>query len=133
MEKLQQELAERTDYESPQYEKLIVKLNNLNDRLALLGGNSIEGEAERILVGLGFGHEDMLRPMREFSNGWQMRVELAKILLKKPNLLLLDEPTNHLDIESIQWLEGFLKAYSIMPSSTVWMRISNRCWVMRRY
>ena len=108
---LQQELAERTDYESPQYEKLIVKLNNLNDRLALLGGNSIEGEAERILVGLGFGHEDMLRPMREFSNGWQMRVELAKILLKKPNLLLLDEPTNHLDIESIQWLEGFLKAY----------------------
>ena len=77
----------------------------------VLGGNSIEGEAERILVGLGFGHEDMQRPMREFSNGWQMRVELAKILLKKPNLLLLDEPTNHLDIESIQWLEGFLKAY----------------------
>ena len=110
-ERLQQELADRTDYESAQYEKLIVKLNNLNDRLALLGGNSIEGEAERILVGLGFGHEDMLRPMREFSNGWQMRVELAKILLKKPNLLLLDEPTNHLDIESIQWLEGFLKAY----------------------
>ena len=110
-ERLQQELAERTDYESPQYEKLIVKLNNLNDRLALLGGNSIEGEAERILVGLGFGHDDMMRPMREFSNGWQMRVELAKILLKKPNLLLLDEPTNHLDIESIQWLESFLKAY----------------------
>ena len=109
-ERLQQELAQRYDYESPQYEKLIVKLNNLNDRLALLGGNSIEGEAERILVGLGFGHEDMLRPMREFSNGWQMRVELAKILLKKPNLLLLDEPTNHLDIESIQWLEGYLKA-----------------------
>ena len=111
LEKMQQELAERTDYESPQYEKLIVRMNNLNDRLALLGGNSIEGEAERILVGLGFGHEDMQRPMREFSNGWQMRVELAKILLKKPNLLLLDEPTNHLDIESIQWLEGFLKAY----------------------
>ena len=111
LERLQQELADRTDYESTQYEKLIIKLNNLNDRLALLGGNSIEGEAERILVGLGFGHEDMQRPMREFSNGWQMRVELAKILLKKPNLLLLDEPTNHLDIESIQWLEGFLKAY----------------------
>jgi len=110
-EHLQQELAERTDYESIQYEKLIVRLNNLNDRLAMLGGNSIEGEAERILVGLGFDHNDMQRPMREFSNGWQMRVELAKILLKKPNLLLLDEPTNHLDIESIQWLEGFLKAY----------------------
>lgn len=110
-ERLQQEMAERTDYESTQYQKLIVKLANITDRLTLLGGNSIEGEAERILVGLGFDHEDMLRPMREFSNGWQMRVELAKILLKKPNLLLLDEPTNHLDIESIQWLEGFLKSY----------------------
>ena len=110
-ERIQQELAERTDYESAQYHKLIVKLTNITDRLTLLGGNSIEGEAERILVGLGFEHEDMLRPMREFSNGWQMRVELAKILLKKPNLLLLDEPTNHLDIESIQWLEGFLKSY----------------------
>ena len=108
---LQQELAERTDYESPQYEKLIVRLNTLTDRLTLMGGNSIEGEAERILVGLGFEHEDMHRPMREFSNGWQMRVELAKILLRKPSLLLLDEPTNHLDIESIQWLEGFLKSY----------------------
>ena len=110
-ERIQQELAERTDYESAQYHKLIVKLTNITDRRTLLGGNSIEGEAERILVGLGFDHEDMLRPMREFSNGWQMRVELAKILLKKPNLLLLDEPTNHLDIESIQWLEGFLKSY----------------------
>lgn len=110
-ERIQQELAERTDYESVQYQKLIVKLTNITDRLTLLGGNSIEGEAERILVGLGFDHEDMQRPMREFSNGWQMRVELAKILLKKPNLLLLDEPTNHLDIESIQWLEGFLKSY----------------------
>lgn len=110
-ERLQQELADRTDYESAQYQKLIVKLTNITDRLTLLGGNSIEGEAERILVGLGFDHDDMLRPMREFSNGWQMRVELAKILLKKPNLLLLDEPTNHLDIESIQWLEGFLKSY----------------------
>ena len=110
-ERIQQELADRTDYESAQYQKLIVKLTNITDRLTLLGGNSIEGEAERILVGLGFDHDDMLRPMREFSNGWQMRVELAKILLKKPNLLLLDEPTNHLDIESIQWLEGFLKSY----------------------
>ena len=110
-ERLQQQLAERTDYESTQYQKLIEKLTNLNDRIALLGGSSIEGEAERILVGLGFDHDDMPRPMREFSNGWQMRVELAKILLKKPNLLLLDEPTNHLDIESIQWLEGFLKSY----------------------
>lgn len=110
-ERLQQELAERTDYESAQYQKLIEKLTALNDRIAMFGGNSIEGEAERVLVGLGFGHEDMSRSMREFSNGWQMRVELAKILLKRPNLLLLDEPTNHLDIESIQWLETFLKSY----------------------
>lgn len=111
VERLQQELSERDDYESPPYHKLIERLATLNDRLVLLGGNSIEGEAERILVGLGFDHEDMVRPMREFSNGWQMRVELAKILLRKPNLLLLDEPTNHLDIESIQWLESFLKSY----------------------
>lgn len=110
-ERLQQELAERTDYESAHYQKLIEKLTALNDRIAMFGGNSIEGEAERVLVGLGFGHEDMSRSMREFSNGWQMRVELAKILLKRPNLLLLDEPTNHLDIESIQWLETFLKSY----------------------
>ena len=111
VEQLQKAMMERTDYESREYQRLIEHLNILNDRLNMMGGNAIEGEAERILVGLGFEHDDMQRPMREFSNGWQMRVELAKILLRKPNLLLLDEPTNHLDIESIQWLEGFLKSY----------------------
>ena len=111
IEELQVQLAERTDYESVAYHKLIVRLTHLNDRLVLLGGNSLEGEAERILVGLGFEHDDMQRQLNTFSNGWQMRVELAKILLKKPHLLLLDEPTNHLDIESIQWLESFLKSY----------------------
>ena len=111
VEHLQHQLTERTDYESLGYQKLIDKLTVLTDRLTMMGGNSIEGEAERILVGLGFDHDDMNREMREFSNGWQMRVELAKILLKKPSLLLLDEPTNHLDIESIQWLESFLKSY----------------------
>ena len=110
-ERLQIDIAERTDYESDSYQKLIEKLTHVNDRLNMLGGNSVEGEAEKILVGLGFDHEDMTRPMREFSNGWQMRVVLAKILLQKPDLLLLDEPTNHLDIESIQWLEGFLSSY----------------------
>ncbi len=90
---------------------MIEKLSFYNERIALLGANAIEGEAERILIGLGFVHEDMDRKMTEFSNGWQMRVELAKILLSKPNLLLLDEPTNHLDIEAIQWLESFLQSY----------------------
>jgi ATP-binding cassette subfamily F protein 3 len=108
---LQDELSQRTDYESESYQKLCEKMSALNERLTLIGGHSIEGEAEQILVGLGFDHEDMQREMKEFSNGWQMRVELAKILLRKPQLLLLDEPTNHLDIESIQWLEGYLKNY----------------------
>ena len=109
--KLQDELTDREDYESDSYQRLCEKMSHLNERLAIMGGHSIEGEAEQILIGLGFEHDDMQRPMNEFSNGWQMRVELAKILLRKPKLLLLDEPTNHLDIESIQWLEGFLKNY----------------------
>ena len=109
--KLQDELSNREDYESASYQRLCEKMSHLNERLAIMGGHSIEGEAEQILIGLGFEHNDMQRQMREFSNGWQMRVELAKILLRKPKLLLLDEPTNHLDIESIQWLEGFLKNY----------------------
>ena len=109
--KLQDELSNREDYESASYQRLCEKMSHLNERLAIMGGHSIEGEAEQILIGLGFDHNDMNRQMNEFSNGWQMRVELAKILLRKPKLLLLDEPTNHLDIESIQWLEGFLKNY----------------------
>ena len=109
--KIQDELSNREDYESAAYQRLCDKLSYLNERLVLMGGHSAEGEAERILVGLGFDHEDMSRMMSEFSNGWQIRVELAKILLRKPSLLLLDEPTNHLDIESIQWLEGYLKNY----------------------
>ncbi|MDO8898716.1 MAG: ABC-F family ATP-binding cassette domain-containing protein, partial [Bacteroidales bacterium] len=104
-------LNERSDFESAAYHQLIEKLSALNERMALLGAHSIEGESEQILIGLGFSHADMHRNMNEFSNGWQMRVELAKILLKKPSLLLLDEPTNHLDIESIQWLESFLQSY----------------------
>ncbi len=111
LSQLQDELSQRADYESDSYQKLCEKMSTLNERLTLLGGHSAEGEAERILVGLGFDHEDMTRAMNEFSNGWQMRVELAKILLRKPRLLLLDEPTNHLDIESIQWLESYLKSY----------------------
>ncbi|MCE1202896.1 MAG: ATP-binding cassette domain-containing protein, partial [Bacteroidia bacterium] len=104
-------IHERTDYESNEYNRLISELSHLNERLALMEAYSLEGQAEQVLLGLGFEHEDMQRPLRTFSNGWQMRVELAKILLKRPSLVLLDEPTNHLDIESIQWLESYLKAY----------------------
>ena len=111
IEKVNHELSVRTDYESVSYHDLIERLTLLNERLALLGINSMEGDAEQILVGLGFEHADMTRIMSEFSNGWQMRVELAKILLKRPSLLILDEPTNHLDIEAIQWLEGYLQNY----------------------
>lgn len=109
--KVTNEVSERTDYESADYTKLIERLSLLNERLAIMGSTTMEGEAERVLIGLGFERSDMGRPMQEFSNGWQMRVELAKLLLKRPSLLLLDEPTNHLDIESIQWLEGFLQNY----------------------
>ncbi len=108
---IEAELANRSDYESESYRHKIETMSMLNERLNIIGAHSAEGEAEKILIGLGFGHEDMTRPLNEFSNGWQMRVELAKIFLRKPKLLLLDEPTNHLDIESIQWLEDFLKTY----------------------
>ena len=106
-----EELAQRTDYESTSYMSLITKLHEANERFDLLGGNNRFGDTEKVLIGLGFDADALDRPMNTFSGGWQMRVELAKLLLSKPDLLLLDEPTNHLDIESIQWLEEFLKTY----------------------
>jgi len=112
MEAINEEMAERTDYESEAYQKLIQEFTELNDRFHLLGGDSIEAEAEKVLKGLGFKPKDFDRLTDEFSGGWQMRIELAKMLLQRPDFLLLDEPTNHLDIESIIWLEGFLKTYS---------------------
>ena len=108
MECMQQEMAERTDYESESYTELVERFTQEHERFMLLGGENYEAEIERTLVGLGFERTDFDRPTSEFSGGWRMRIELAKILLRHPDVLLLDEPTNHLDIESIQWLEQFL-------------------------
>ena len=108
LERMQQEMAERTDYESESYAELVEKFTQEHERFMLLGGENYEAEIERTLTGLGFQRTDFDRPTSEFSGGWRMRIELAKILLRRPDVLLLDEPTNHLDIESIQWLEQFL-------------------------
>jgi len=105
------EINTRTDYESKDYLRLIQNLSEANDKFEILGGASIKAQIEQTLIGLGFPRVEFSRPMNEFSGGWQMRVELAKILLRKPDCILLDEPTNHLDIESIQWLEEYLRAY----------------------
>ena len=108
LEKMNNELAERTDYESESYHELIEDYTHLNEQYTMMGGSHYEAEIERALQGLGFRREDFKRPTSEFSGGWRMRIELAKLLLQHPDILLLDEPTNHLDIESIQWLEQFL-------------------------
>lgn len=107
--KMNQELADRTDYDSESYHELIERFTHDNERFLMMGGTNYRAEIERTLVGLGFSRSDFDRPTSEFSGGWRMRIELAKLLLRRPDVLLLDEPTNHLDIESIQWLENFLK------------------------
>ncbi len=112
LEAANRELSHREDYESESYLKLINRVTELNDRFQVLGGGNAEAEIEQTLMGLGFERSDFTRRTSEFSGGWRMRIELAKILLRKPDVFLLDEPTNHLDIESIQWLEDFLKTYN---------------------
>ena len=109
LENITNELAQREDYESREYHDLIVRLNEVNDRLSMTRAENPRVQAERTLMGLGFKYEELDRPTETFSQGWNMRIELAKILLSKPDVLLLDEPTNHLDIESIEWLETYLK------------------------
>ena len=109
LERMNQQLADRTDYESDEYHQLIDAFTHENERLQMMGGMNYQAEIERTLMGLGFSRNDFNRSTSEFSGGWRMRIELAKLLLQKPDVLLLDEPTNHLDIESIQWLENFLK------------------------
>lgn len=108
IERLNLQLAERTDYESEAYQILIDRVTHLSEHFQMMGGNNYHAELERTLIGLGFSRSDFERPTSEFSGGWRMRIELAKLLLRKPDVLLLDEPTNHLDIESIQWLENFI-------------------------
>lgn len=108
LEYVNRQLAERTDYESEVYHNLIEKSAHLNEQFLMSGGNNFQAEIEKTLTGLGFNRTDFTRPTSEFSGGWRMRIELAKLLLQRPEVLLLDEPTNHLDIESIQWLENFL-------------------------
>ncbi|NOR86373.1 MAG: ATP-binding cassette domain-containing protein, partial [Bacteroidales bacterium] len=111
IDELNEALLEREDYSSPGYMKLVDKLSHATEHFQILGGENKEAETEKILKGLGFLQDDFQRPLNEFSGGWRMRVEIAKLLLRKPDILLLDEPVNHLDIESIEWLEEFLKTY----------------------
>ena len=111
-QRLSEEIAERIDYESAEYTRLLNRHSEVTEQVAMLGADSRQEKTEKVLLGLGFRHSDFERPVAEFSGGWQMRVELAKLLLRQPDFLLLDEPTNHLDIESIQWLENFLQGYT---------------------
>ncbi len=131
IDEITRELEEREDHHSKSYLDLIQELTNANEQFEMEGGHSIHADVEQTLLGLGFDKKDMDRPVHEFSGGWRMRVELAKILLRRPDFILLDEPTNHLDIESIQWLENFLSTYNggilIISHDRIFLdRVTNR-------
>jgi len=135
---LNHEIEERTDYHSVNYLKLINKLSDMNARIEILGASKINEQIEKTLLGLGFMPTDLVRQTKEFSGGWRMRIELAKILLGRPDLLLLDEPTNHLDIESIQWMEQFLSDYHgavviISHDRALLDNVTNRTYEFKRY
>ena len=132
LDRMNEELAERTDYESESYLALVEKFTQEHDRFMMLGGENYEAEIERTLTGLGFEKTDLERPTSEFSGGWRMRIELAKILLRKPDVLLLDEPTNHLDIESIQWLEQVID-YKVKYDEYMKLRAERREQQLRAY
>ena len=125
IERMNTELSESTDYESEYYQELIERVSNANEQLALIGASNYQAEIEKTLIGLGFTREDFGRDTSEFSGGWRMRIELAKLLLQRPDVLLLDEPTNHLDIESIQWLESFLST----PANAVVLVSHDRAFI----
>ena len=127
LDQMNTELAERTDYESDSYQELIDRISQVSEQLALSGNGNYQAEIEKTLLGLGFLRSDFNRSTSEFSGGWRMRIELAKLLLQRPDVLLLDEPTNHLDIESIQWLEMFLPQG---PMPLYWFHTTGRLSIM---
>ena len=138
IERMNQELADRTDYDSENYHKLIEKFTHDNERFLMMGGTNYTAEIERTLMGLGFSREDFNRPTSEFSGGWRMRIELAKLLLRRPDVLLLDEPTNHLDVDAKDELKKALREYRgsillICHEPEFYQDVVNEVWDMSKW
>mgnify|MGYP002921270731 CR=1 FL=1 len=138
IERMNQELADRTDYDSENYRKLIEKFTHDNERFLMMGGTNYTAEIERTLMGLGFSREDFNRPTSEFSGGWRMRIELAKLLLRRPDVLLLDEPTNHLDVDAKDELKKALREYRgsillICHEPEFYQDVVNEVWDMSKW
>mgnify|MGYP000692055520 CR=1 FL=1 len=138
LERMNQQLADRTDYESEEYHQLIDRFTHENDRFLMMGGTNFQAEIERTLLGLGFSREDFNRSTSEFSGGWRMRIELAKLLLRRPDVLLLDEPTNHLDVDAKEALKSALKEYRgsillICHEPEFYQDVVNEVWDMSKW